>query len=777
MCKKLSLVFILILAISANAAVNVTTVDFLKQAGVQINAAGPLLVRMDEKRNRIILANTLTSSISIIDGQMHSVMNIPLGERTPQHLKAAALTFNQKTGNIYLIGTNCFHIIYYETDSSVTINTDVQFESIAVDETYNNVFVTSRQSKYIGFFEAKSQELKMLEWLDKEEKLINLNSTPRPPIRKVISDSDLEQVIAVDGFTSTLYLFKAKDGKPVKSRPLPLTAGGRWHFAGYNELTHCLYLVIETDERKVIEAAKIDVVKEQDVVVKLPEFTEGVGINYNPILDEVYIPYDNFPSVHVVGFKDSNAVSEIKIPAFGNDASAIDIKNDILYIASWAFGEIDVIDLAARKLIKRITGLGILPHTFNIAFNPNNNLVYIPKGATAVNGSFGSALCLLDPTRERYEKLYTGWAPVDLIELPGRNSFLVFNSEDEFAEVLIDGRYNIHNLPYDYPIQAIYNPEGNIYLSYGPHQSYWPVVYIWGAKNGILTIDVNDLSFYDRRIPRQAHKMAFDKDGVLYFTQNNWGNEEQFLGTLKDEVRVFNIGQRIALGDTVLRETTQRILEYDPALHLLYLVRLGEQENDPSLLQIIDPDSSQKVIQKVLLGQTATDLVFDDNNIYVSNFESNSVSVINKNDFTVEETKVGAKPLKLCRCGDRIYVINHLSNSLQRVQENGKSYQLPHKGLPDNFFVWKNKVIITSHNSEELFIIQFDPEYESFTLLHREKYPYGATRFDTGNVSFYLGGQFGDALFFITQAKTDKQGRLWVTDFLSGKLFIIEQKN
>ena len=45
----------------------VTTVDFLEVPGVDVNAAGPVLVRMDEARNRLIIANTLTSSLSVFD--------------------------------------------------------------------------------------------------------------------------------------------------------------------------------------------------------------------------------------------------------------------------------------------------------------------------------------------------------------------------------------------------------------------------------------------------------------------------------------------------------------------------------------------------------------------------------------------------------------------------------------------------------------------------------------------------------------------------------------
>ena len=775
MLRRLILYLMLFFAVPVYAGISVKTVDFLKAAGLTVNAAGPLLVQMDSVRNRIILANTLTSSISIIDGKTHTVNNIPIKGRIFQHLKSEAMMINKRTGEIYLIGTKCFHIILPDKNISKTIKTKVQFESIAVDENTSNVFIAGRESKKLGLYDAKKKKLKMRKWLDSSEELINLNATPPPPIRKVISDNKLQRIIAVDGLTSTLFIFNSQNGKLIKYRQMDLTSGGRWHLAGYNEKTHCLYLVIEKADRKVIEAAKIDIISGNDVVAKLPEFTEGVGINYHPNRDEIYVPYDNYPTVHVVDFKNNGEVSEIKLPALGNDASAIDYKNDILYTAGWAHGEIDVIDLKTRKLIKRVPGLGIIPHTFNLAFNPFDNLLYIPKGATAVNGSFGAALSVFNPVTDELQKIYTGWLPVDLIELKERGSFLVFNNEDEFAEVKYDGSCEIHKLPFDYPIQAIHNTGGDVYLSYGAHQSYWPTVYIWDAKNGMFTIDKDDLSFYDRRIPRQAHKMTLDKNGVLYFTQNNWGGEEQFLGRLKDPVRVFNIGERLRLKDKVVREITQRILKYDSERNWLYLVRIGEQEQDPSILQIISLDSN-KVALRLELDLTATDLVFDEQNIFVSNFESNTISIIDKNDFSKKEIKSGEKPLKLCRCGEDIYVINHLGNSISEVKPKGKTYNIPFKGYPDNLFCWNNNLILTSHSPEVLYVISFNPEYKEFSVIQRQDYPYGDTRFDSRNVSFYVNGQFGDAIFAITQAKIDQSGKLWLTDFLSGKLFILEKE-
>jgi YVTN family beta-propeller protein len=765
-------VFLLALAFSvgASAEVSVTEIDFLEKAGLEYNGAGPLLVRVDEARNRLVTVNTLSSSVSVIDCATGEVANIPIAGRAFQHLKSECLTISKATGRIYLIGRNCFYVVDPDKKSSRQILTDAQFESIAVDETSGNVFIAGRESRALGFYHASSGKLRMLDWLETEEALINLNATPPPPIRKVVADDPLGCIVAVDGLDPAIHIFDGASGRKKKSRPIGLSAGGRWHLGGYNETGHHLYLVVETSDRKVIAAARIDVAGTEDVVVPLPEYTEGVGIRYNSAREEVYIPYDNHPSVHVVDFGNGGELHEIMIPAYGNDGSAVDAESDTLYIASWAHGEIDVIDLKERKLVRRYPGLGIIPHMFTLAFNPNTGLVYFPKGASAVNGTFGAAVSSFDPSSGETDKIYTGWAPIDLIEVESRGSFLVFNSEDTFAELKADGSFDIHRLPFDYPVRAVDSPTGDVYLSYGPHQSYWPTVYIWDAKNGVLTIDADTLGLYDRRIPRQAHEMVVDRGGVLYFTQNNWGREEQFVGVLKDEVRLFNVNERLRLVDEVERETTQRILRYDEARHLLYLVRVGETDEDPSVLQVIEPDGG-RVLHRVEVGKAASDLAFDSDTIYVANFDSSSVSVIDKSDFSVSEVTAGDQPLKLCVCAGSVYVIDHAGNSL--IEVGGTSWRLPTQGLPDNIFEWDGSLVITAHSKDRLSVASFDPDSAEFEVLHTVAYPYGDTRFDSRNVSFYMRGQFGDALFSITKGTTDSSGRLWISDFLSGKLFIL----
>ncbi len=777
MMKNLLALLLLVLStvFPLRAAVTVRTVDFLETMDLSVNAAGPVLVRMDPVRDRVIVANTNSSSLSLIDGETGKVTNIPLGGRALQHLKDEALTIRRATGEVFLIGDGCFLAVSPESGSSRTIRTDVQFESIAVDESTGNVFLAGRESEKLGFLEAGSDRFELLDWTEGTEDLINANQTPPPPIRKVIADGSLGVIAAVDGTRSRIDLFDGGSGLRKESRTIGLTSGGRWHLAGYDGEEHALYLVMETGARNVIQAGRFDIDGREDRVVSLPGLREGVGIGCHPERDEVYIPYDNHPTVHVVSFTDGGAVHEVKIPAYGNDASTVDGRNDVLYVASWAHGEIDVVDLRDRRLVKRITGLGILPHMFTMTFDPKRRLLYFPRGATAVNGTFGTAVSVLDPGTEELGKIRTGWAPVDLIEVPGGERFLVFGAEDRMAEVRPDGSFEIHRLPYDFPVAAAHGPGDLVYLSYGPHQTYWPTVYIWGAKNGILTIDPGDLSFSDRRIPRQAFEMVQDDGGTLYFTQNNWGKEEQFLGLLPDEIRLYDPARRIALGDTVVRETTQRLLRSDRDTDRLYLVRVGETDDDPGILQVIDTGTRQ-VEKRITVGRTPTDVVVDDESIYVTGFDSGTISIIDRETFDTEVRQTDGTPLDLCLLDGTVYCIDHTASTLIEVGGSDEPIPVPAPGRPDNMFAWQSRheLIITCHDTDRLTVLSFDPARREFSTIHREFHPFGATGFDTRNSSFYLRGQFGDALFRLTEGREDGQGRLWITDFLAGKLFIIE---
>jgi len=773
---KECLFFLLLYSISIKSQTQVTTVDFLREYNLDYNASGPILTSVDSVHNRIAVIHANSSMVSIINGYNDQVQNIPIQNRGIQHFKDEALTIDQTSGVVYALGNKSLHLVFPLQGKSKTFATQKQFEMIAVDELTGNAFLVGRASKELAFLNLKKEMIQYIPWADREESLLNLNQTPPPPIRKVVCDWKLDQVLVVDGFTAQLLIFDAKTGRALSRRDLGLVSGGRWHYAGYNRSTHHLYLVIENDKRQVLQAAKIDARGNDDRIVELPKFTEGVGITYNPKRDEIYIPYDNHPSVHVVDFGNGGQLEEIKLPLYGNDASAIDEVNDRLYIASWAYGEIEVIDLRSRRFLERIPDLGILPHTFNLSFLPGNKKLYIPIGATAVNGVFGSALTVIDPATKRVEKIYTGWAPRELIQLPGSDEFLVFNAEDQFAHVKPDGRYQIHKLPFDYPHQAVHTGEGNIYLSYGPHQSYWPSVYIWGAKNGLLHIDAKTLQIWDRRMPRLSQGMAVDKNGVLYCLQNSWGKEKQFISVFADEIREWEAAERLVLDAEIERETIQRVLRYDPQQDRLYLLKVGEQDDQPGSLQII-PVERGTVHQEIEVGLNPTDLIWDDQAIYVSNFDSHTLTRISQSDGEQSEIKTGRQPLKLARLDDTIFILNHGDGTLQRWDGQSRYYPIPVPGQPDNMVVSGNQLIITSHSARKFHVLLFDQANETFRTLMEYDYPYGETSFAGNNSAFYLSGQFGDVLYEISKIRSDNKGRLWISDFLSGKLFILSDFN
>jgi DNA-binding beta-propeller fold protein YncE len=763
----------LLLALSLLPAVPVRKVDLLAPLGLGVNAAGPLLVQLDAARDRLVVANTLSSSVTLIDLRDRSLRNIPVATRVPQHLKAEALAIDGRSGNVYVVGDHALEVVFPGSGRSRSFPTRKQFDMVAVDEASGDAFLVGRESRDIAWVDLDRGRVSYRAWSVLEESAGNLNMTPPPPIRKVVCDAAARLVAAVDGTTATLHLFSADDGKPLRRRALALEPGGRWHFAGLARGQKAVVLVVETAARKVIQAAKVSLAGADDTVVPLPGLTEGVGIRYSEERDELYIPYDNHPVLHVVDFKKGGQVSEVALPAYGNDATALDAANGLLYVASWAWGEVDQVDLGSLRLRRRFLQPAVLPHMFSMAFNPGDGKLYIPLGATAVNGSFGAAITVFDPGSGGMAKIRTGWSPQELLAQPGSESFLAFSSEDQMARVLPDGSFATLDLPIAYPHRALATPAGNVSLAYGPHQSYWPVVYIWAARNGILGIDGRDLSFYDRRLPRLAQALAQSPAGVLFALQNNWGDEKQFLARLNDEVRAPNLGDmRVELEDTVSRETSQRLAAYDAANDRLLIARVGEKDGDNGVLQVVDARTG-KTVRRLEVGLTPTALDQDADNIYVVNFDSNTLTIVGKSDDSRRDLPCGRQPLKLAMAGGVPYVINHGDNTLSELGKAPRNFKIPFPGSPDQVAASGRLLLITSHDAGNLRIIAFDTVSRRFSLLHREAYPYGQVSFAGSNSSFFVRGQFGDCLYDLCQVRF-AAGRAWVSDFLSGKLFIIE---
>lgn len=766
------------LAVLPSAAeVSVTAVDLAELAGFEINAAGPVLVKTDAARNRVVGANALSSSLTVYDGKTGAVKNIAVGHRTLQHLQGEALAIRALTGEIYLICDHALVVVEPGGGAVAALPTEVQFESVAVDDVTGNAFLVGRESTDIAVYEPRRGKLRLVPWLDHSEDLVNLNQTPPPPSRRVVALSSGKpdvagRIVAVDGHGAMLYLFDAKTIKLLSSREIGLAPGGRWHLAGVNPVTRKLYLVTETNQRAVVQAAKVDLDGYADVIVPLPGMAEGVGMAYHPLRDQVYVNYDNHATMHVVDFGAGGALKEVALPSYGNDAVALDLRGDRLFVASWAHGEVEVVDLATLRFTHRYTGLGILPHMHAMTWNATTGTLLFPVGATAVNGCYGAALTELDPASGESRRIRTGWAPITLAPAPAQGGVLVFANDDQFAVVTAAGEATLHDLPRRFPTRATTGPDGRVHLIYGPHQSFWPTVYIWGARNGVLSIDPETLATYDRRLPRQTLDLAWTPEGVLWLAQNNWGKEAPFLVQLADGVREVDVDARLELDDSVIRETTQRVLRYDEGTGMLYLLRVGERDGEPGHLLVADPATGETVRRRHL-GEVPTDLLFDDQRIYTADFGSDTVSVIDKTTWKVSMVDVGAGPLRLARIGERVFVMHHLEPVIAEVGGAGARFELPFDGTLDQLVAWGDRLVVAGHTADQLQVIAVDPATGAVETLVHTSYGYGDVGLDSANSAYYMTGQFGDAVFTLTPAVVDPDGRLWLADFLSGTVYVI----
>jgi hypothetical protein len=166
----------------------------------------------------------------------------------------------------------------------------------------------------------------------------------------------------------------------------------------------------------------------------------------------------------------------------------------------------------------------------------------------------------------------------------------------------------------------------------------------------------------------------------------------------------------------------------------------------------------------------------DHENIYVLSFAADKLTVISKSGFQSRDVACGSKPLKMALADGVAYVINHGDNTLSELGPKPRVHRIPVPGRPDQIIRFENSLLITSHSAGALSILAFDLQAKNFTLLHREKYPFGEASFIGNNSSFFVRGQFGDCLYDLCKIKTDAGKRIWVSDFLSGKLFIIEPR-
>ncbi|MBN1348813.1 hypothetical protein JXJ21_05340 [candidate division KSB1 bacterium] len=756
---------------------SIIEVDFLQQSGLQANALAPHVVRVDPVRNRVIAACTNSSALAVYESNTDQVKAIPIGSRMPRRLHFLGVTVDSKSGWIYLAGEEKLIGVNPDKAQYQVTALPADFETVAVDARNGAAFLVGRTTGELAIVIPGARQPELLSWGDPAESLPWAAASPPPPVRNIVVDAALNKVFIVDGTVPQLISVDLEARSISGKRRLPLENFPRWHFAGFDTVNHWLYFALEDAARNARQALRIDLKDSNDVLVDLPPGSrEPVGVSCSIKRQEIYIPYDNHKHLHRVHFSPSIQVDSIATPAFGMDASAIDAANDLLYVTSWHTAELYIIDLATGKIIRTIPDFPIYPHTNHFVYNPADGRLYIPTGAAVVNGTFGASLTVFDSNQNEFSVILTGWGPVSLIQKPNSDTFYVFSSDRQFAEVTPDGKLRSHWLPYPYAHDAVHSHDKQqVYVAYGPHSSMYPSIYIASTRNGIFSLGENPLKVKDRLTDRLAQGICVDPLGQLWALQNTWGTEHPFISVFPPGQ---NKWQRVFFPEKVDNECIFRLLACDPIAARVYVGRVGDRADEPGMLHAIDIKTHQ-IVQSLPLGITPTDICVlpEKNKIAVTNFDSDSVTIINGESFQIEMKPAGRKPIAVAahRRSGEIYVVSHLDNGLVIFGKREKRIKLPGTGLPNNIFVdeLRHKVYITTHDPARFCILKYEPDNERIQRIFEYDYPYGEVTFDQSNSAFAERAQWGDAIFRLTSMAMDDQRRLWVTDYLAGKLWII----
>jgi DNA-binding beta-propeller fold protein YncE len=320
------------------------------------------------------------------------------------------------------------------------------------------------------------------------------------------------------------------------------------------------------------------------------------------------------------------------------------------------------------------------------------------------------------------------------------------------------------------------SPDGqHVLVAYGPHSSMWPAFYIGGTRNGIWFIDDRGRVVEDRLTPRLVQGMLFDREKNLWALQNTWGREEPFLLCQPaDRGDWFDLRLPPALDN----ECVQRLLAMDAESGLLYAGRAGNLATDPGRVHVVDPNA-RTVLRSVEVGRTPTGICVlpERSLVFVSNFDDDTVTLLRGSGEKVKDEPVGSRPIALAadRALETVYVVNHLGASLTVLGKKKKTVPLPEGALPNHLLVdpESGAVFITAHGETEARVYQYDPDSGNVRTLHTFAHPYGEVNFDRSEAAFRLRGQWGDGLLRVTEMALDDSGRLWVADYLGGKLWIL----
>jgi YVTN family beta-propeller protein len=392
-----------------------------------------------------------------------------------------------------------------------------------------------------------------------------------------------------------------------------------------------------------------------DICSLHPVISTGIHPAYlaiNPNTNTVYVANRDSNTVSVIDCNGFSGKTDLVIKSLqvGGSPEGVGVnpKTNMIYVANYNYNTISVIDGRTNTVGDNIQ-VGVSPKA--IAVNPTTNMVYV------VNEGSNTVSFIDGKTNTVVNTITVGTSPSAIAINPTTNRIYVVNSNDSIS--VIDGNTNgiVRNVRVVAPLD-IATTMDKIYITNGTGYGFSSTVSVIDGKTNAVVNRIN--------VGTGLASLSVDqKSNIIYVSGSDSDTVYVINGTNNAALTPLSVGKG-PIGLTV-----------NPNTHLLYVA--NSNDNTVSIINIAGVHKTVNLkqlpqIPALHLAHYPMQINVDPNTskIYVANYYSNTVSVINVKTNKSDIINVVSRPSAVAvnPTTNKIYVANHDSNSVSIIDGN-----------------------------------------------------------------------------------------------------------
>ncbi len=638
--------------VANSASSSVTVIDGASNSTTTVAVgSGPNAVAVNPVANKIYVANSASNSVTVIDGASNSVTTVTVGS------SPVAVAVNPVTNKIYVANSasNSVTVIDGASNSVTTVTVGSSPVAVAVNPVTNKIYVANSASNSVTVIDGASNSVTT----------VTVGSSPvavavNPVTNKIyVANSASNSVTVIDGASNSTATVTVGSGQkslvvnPVTNKiyvansasntvtvidgasnsTATVTVGSSPHAIAVNSVINKVYVANYASN----SVTAIDGASNSTVTVTAVSGPNAVAVN--PATNKIYVANNSSNNVTVI---DGTSNSTVTVTAVSSPKSvaANSVTNQI-YVANSASSSVTVID-GASNATTTVT-VGSSPNA--VAVNPATNKIYVANNSS-------NNVTVIDGASNATTTVSTGSGPYAVAVNPVTNQIYVANNSSNNVTV-IDGASNATATVAvgSHPVALAVNPATNkIYVA---NNSSNTVTVIDGATNTTVTVAVGS----------SPNAVAVNPATNKIYVANNGSNNVTVIDGASNTTATVTAGSH------------PLALAVNPITNMIYVVN-----NSSNSVTVIDGASNATAI--VSTGSYPCALAVDPaiNKIYVPNSLSGTVTVIDGASNATTTVGVGGTSpyvLSVNPVNSKVYVANSSSSKNVTVISPSNSQSIP----------------------------------------------------------------------------------------------------